>query len=108
MSHFSLPDLENEEQKKEMLKMVKHWTLKKMAELFRGYKKRLWATYKRDKKAPKFEGPLELQGRAWPAFVVYKESEDAKKKSAKNKANAQKKLYHHKMGTGGYRAAMPK
>ena len=108
MSYFSLPDLDDEEQKKELLKMVKHWALMKMAELFHGYKKRLWREYSKKKKVPTFNGPLELQGRAWPEFVAYKESEDAKKKSAKNKINVEKKVYHHTMGPGGYTTALPK
>ena len=108
MAHFSLPELDDEEQSKQMLKMVKHWTLKKMAELFCGHKKRLWREYSKKKKVPTFNGPLELQGRGWPEFVAYKESEDAKEKSAKNKKNAEKKVYHHTIGPGGYTTALPK
>jgi hypothetical protein len=40
--------------------------------------------------------------------VEYKESEEAKQRSAKNKENAAKKIYHHKLGTGGYKTGMPK
>ena len=40
--------------------------------------------------------------------MKYKESEEAKQRLAKNKANATKNLYHHKLGTGGYKSAMPK
>jgi hypothetical protein len=108
MAHFSLPELDDEEQSKQMLKMVKHWALKKMAELFRGYKKRLWNDYEKKKKVPIFTGPLELQKDAWPEFVKYKKSQEAIERSAKNKLNAEKKVYHHTMGPGGYTTAVPK
>src|SRR5664279_1705678 len=35
-------------------------------------------------------------------------SEEAKQRSAKNKENAAKKLYHHALGTGGYKSVVPK
>jgi len=44
----------------------------------------------------------------WPEFVKYKESAKAVQRSAKNKDNAKKKKYHHHMGTGGYKSAVPK
>ena len=44
----------------------------------------------------------------WPEFVAYKASSVAKERSEKNKKNAQKKKYHHKLGTGGYKTAVPK
>ncbi|KAJ1288846.1 hypothetical protein BS78_02G119100 [Paspalum vaginatum] len=36
-------------------------------------------------------------------FISYKESEEAIALSAKNKASAQKKEYHHRLGPGGYK-----
>lgn len=108
MTHFTLPPCDNEEQANEMLKKVKHWALKKMAEAFNAYKKRLWKEYQTKKRAPIFKGPLEKQRQHWPSFLAYKESELGKERSAKNKANAAKKLYHHTMGPGGYRTALPK
>ena len=41
-------------------------------------------------------------------ILAYKQSEEGKERSAKNKANAVKKVYHHTMGPGGYRIALPK
>ena len=40
--------------------------------------------------------------------MEYKESEEGKQRSAKNKENAAKKLYHHVLGTGGYKRGVPK
>jgi hypothetical protein len=39
--------------------------------------------------------------------LQYKESEVAKERSRKNKANAAKKIYHHTMGSGGYKTTVP-
>ncbi|KAK1618465.1 hypothetical protein QYE76_023982 [Lolium multiflorum] len=50
--------------------------LKKMGELFRAYKNRLWKTYKDEKKPPKFEGYLSKQEHNWEEFLKYKSSED--------------------------------
>ncbi|KAK1691851.1 hypothetical protein QYE76_008548 [Lolium multiflorum] len=88
--------------------LVKKWALQKMGELFRAWKKRLWATYKQEKKPPKFEGYLSKQEHNWDAFVKYKTSEDAVALSKKNKKNASEKEYHHHTGRGGYKVAMPK
>ena len=44
----------------------------------------------------------------WDLFVEQKESKEAKRRSAINKANAQKKKVYHTMGTGGYKSAAPK
>ena len=57
---------------------------------------------------PVFEGHLAKQANHWNAFKEYKESEDAKNLSEKNKKNAENKIYHHKLGPGGYETAMPK
>ncbi|KAK1653092.1 hypothetical protein QYE76_070897 [Lolium multiflorum] len=88
--------------------LVKKWALKKMGELFRAYKNRLWATYKAEKKPPLFEGYLAKQEHNWEEFVKYKESEEAVSLSKKNKKNASEKKYHHHTGRGGYEVAMPK
>ena len=44
----------------------------------------------------------------WDEFVEYKASSVAVERSEKNKANAAKKKYHHVLGTGGYKSAVPK
>jgi hypothetical protein len=108
MAHFTLPELETQIEMDKQREKVKKWALMKMGELFRQWKKRLWATYKKDKKAPNFEGYLAKQDHNRDAFVEYKTSEDAEALSKKNKKNADEKVYHHKTGRGGYKKAMPK
>ncbi|KAK1644144.1 hypothetical protein QYE76_061949 [Lolium multiflorum] len=88
--------------------LVKKWALKKMGELFRAYKNRLWKNYKKDKKPPLFENYLAKQEHHWEEFVEYKESEEAVNLSKKNKKNASEKKYHNHTGRGGYGVAMPK
>ena len=108
MAHFTLPEFEDPADTAKLRAKVKRWTLSKMAELFRVWKKRLWQDYQKKKTAPVFEGYLAKQADHWNAFKEYKESEDAKELSKKNKDNADKKMYHHKLGPGGYKTAMPK
>jgi hypothetical protein len=80
-----------------------------MASTFQTWKKKLWNEYKaRDNKAPKFTGIYKKIRNHWDEFIKYKTSAAAMEKSAKNKINAAKKKYHHKLGTGGYKAAVPK
>ena len=40
--------------------------------------------------------------------MEYKDSAEALERSRKNKINAEKKKYHHVLGTGGYKRAVPK
>jgi hypothetical protein len=68
----------------------------------------LYHYYLKENKVPEFTGYLEKQEEHWDAFLEYKESDLAKKRSATNKLNASNKIYHHHLGTGGYRTAMPK
>ena len=99
--HFTLPVLDTIEETQKMTKKVKQFALKKMAEQFNKYKNQLYRQYEKDNKAPDFTGTLQRQKAHWPAFVEYKKSEAAKERSAKNKANAAKNIYHHNMGSGG-------
>ena len=61
MTHFTLPFLETDELTQQMTRKVKHFALKKMVELFKEWKKRLYHKYALKKKTPPFTGPLELQ-----------------------------------------------
>ncbi|KAK1650833.1 hypothetical protein QYE76_068638 [Lolium multiflorum] len=99
MAHFTLPDLGSESENAKQRALVKKWALKKMGELFRAYKNRLWATYKAEKKPP-FENYLSKQEHNWEEFVKYKESEEAVNLSKKNQKNASEKKYHHHTGRG--------
>jgi hypothetical protein len=56
MSHFNLPECENEDAARKLRAKVKQWTLKKMAELFRVWKKKLWKNYLKIKEVPVFKG----------------------------------------------------
>jgi hypothetical protein len=49
MAHFNLPECENEDAARQLRVKVKQWTLKKMAELFRVWKKKLWKNYLKTK-----------------------------------------------------------
>ena len=79
MAHFTLPECADEAETAKLRAKVKKWTLGKMAELFRVWKKRLWAKYLEKKTPPVFDGYLAKQANHWPAFKKYKESEDALK-----------------------------
>jgi hypothetical protein len=61
MAHFNLPECEDPAVAKKLREKVKQWTLKKMAELFRVWKKTLWKNYLKKKKVPVFEGHLAKQ-----------------------------------------------
>ena len=98
IAHFTLPVLDSEARTKAMTDKVKHFALKKMAEQFNKYKNRLYREYVLNNKAPDFIGTLERQQAHWDSFLEYKNSELAKQRSKKNKDNAAKKKYHHKMG----------
>jgi hypothetical protein len=45
MAHFNLPECEDEVPARKLRAKVKQWTLKKMAKLFRVWKKKLWKNY---------------------------------------------------------------
>ena len=52
-----------------------------------------------------FTGELEKLRGHWDAFVQYKSSELGLQK---DKDNASKKVYHHTLGQGAYKLAIPK
>ena len=120
MVHFTLPapevDPDEEEPNEEVTERkkaaleekVKEWALKKMAEQFKNWKKRLHTEFILKDKTPDFDHGYEKIRDEWDEFVAYKKSEKAQIKSKTNKANAAKKKYHHTMGPGGYATAMPK
>ena len=86
---------------------MNEWTLKKMATQFQTWKKTLWIKYENED-PDNFTGVLEKIKYYWPAFVTYKKSSTVVARSGINKINAGKKIYHHRLGTGGYKTAIPK
>ena len=88
--------------------ICKRWTLSKMAEQLQSFKKILTKKYIKTGTTPIFTGELENLRGHWDAFVEYKSSELGLQKVQKAKDNASKKVYHHTLGQGGYKLAIPK
>ena len=104
------PDVENNKRWKDKFM---EWTFKKMAEQFRTFKKNLWSSYLEEKEkdpdyTPEFTGAQVKLKAQWPIFKRQRESDAAVARSNQNKLNAAKKIYHHTLGAGGYKAAVPK
>ena len=90
---------------------VKSWALKKMATQFQTWKKQLYNKYIKQNKTPNFNeerGPIQKARPYWDEFVQYKLSEESEQRILRNKENAAKKRYHHRMGSGGYKTMEPK
>ena len=102
LPYFNLPVGFTEGQTKKL----KEWTFKKMAVQFQTWKKKLWDNY--GPEGPEFTGRFEKLRALWPAFKAYRSSSDYKSRSAINVENAKKKQYFHKLGSGGYKSAIPK
>ncbi|XP_071683407.1 uncharacterized protein [Lolium perenne] len=116
MEHFVLPpeyrkyDEEGNKiaENKKRRKLVKQFALSRMANAFRKYKQNLAHDFVNQGKTPDFKGQYEKLQHDWPEFVKQKKSEQFLELSRKNKENAAKKEYNHKMGPGGYRFWQPK
>jgi transcription elongation factor GreA-like protein len=80
MTNFSLPP-EEDPNKLVILQKVKAFALKKMAELFKNWKKLLNTKFVDKEKTPEFIGQYEKIKDQWPAFVAYKKSDKAKQRS---------------------------
>jgi hypothetical protein len=106
-SKFTLPMLATAAETEALKLKVKKWSLKKMSQQFNNHKKKLYNNYIKKKTPLEFTGPLEKQRDHWEAFLEYKESSLALERSRKNKENAAKKIYHHTMGSGGYKTSVP-
>ena len=102
LPHFNLPVDFTEGQTEKL----KEWTFKRMAIQFQTWKKNLWDNY--GPEGPEFTGRFEKLRDLWPAFKAYRTSSRFKSRSAKNVENAKKKQYFHKLGSGGYKTAIPK
>ena len=84
--------------------------MKKMATQFQTWKKSLYTKYVKKNLTPNFNtrGPLVKLRPYWNDFVQYKTSEEGEERVRRNQVNAQQKVYHHGMGSGGYATAIPK
>lgn len=87
--------------------LVKKYTLQKMAISFQTWKKQLTKNYIDKNLTPNFEDFPKLQNH-WDDFVAYKASAEGQTLSEKNKENASKKKYFHRLGPGGYKTKIPK
>src|SRR3954465_7291283 len=105
-SNFTLPP-EDDPEKPVKEQLIKSFALKRMADLFRRWKKDL-NRFVEKKETPEFKGIYEKIRDDRPAFVAHKTSEKSKKMSATNKKNVAKKKLHHRTGSGGYLVARPK
>ena len=98
--HFTVP------QEKEAL--VKEYAMKKMAIQFQSYKKKLYANFVKKGLTPDFDKDAYKKLKDhWDAFVAYKTSEEGITSSARNKAAASTKEYHHHLGPAGYKKKIP-
>ena len=79
-----------------------------MAEQLQTFKKKLTKKYIMTGTTPEFTGELEMLKDHWDAFVQYKTFELEIEKVQKAKDNASKIIYHHTLGQGGYKLAIPK
>ena len=79
-----------------------------MAEQLQSFKKTLTKKYIKTGTTPVFTGELKKLKDHQDAFVQYKTSELGIEKVQKAKDNASKKIYHHTLGQGGYKLAIPK
>ena len=98
--HFTFPDDVDDN-------LVKGWTLSKMATQFQTFKKNFNVDFIKKGKTPNFNEWPKLRAH-WDAFVEYKMSEHHRNKSAQCKSSASMKQYNHRLGSGGYLAAIPK
>jgi hypothetical protein len=85
------------------------WTMKKMATLFQAWKMNLHNKFIKKNEMLDFNTKVYVKLRPiWNDFVQYKVSEEGEALVRRNKENIAKKRYHHHLGSGGYRSAIPK
>ena len=103
-AHFSF-DTDDEE----LQRRIREWTMKKMATLFQDWKKKLYHNFVLKNETPDFNSKAYVKIRAdWDEFVQYKRSQESEARVRVNKLNAAQKKYHHHLGSGGYKTALPK
>ena len=81
-----------------------------MATQFQTWKKKLYNEFVKKNLTPDFNqnSPYKKLRDDWPEFVRYKTSEKGEERVRRNQQNARQKRYHHRIGSGGYRSAIPR
>jgi hypothetical protein len=100
--NFSFPEGTN-------LANVRTWAIQMGAIAFQSYKKRLNKDYIKKELAPVFTKKRLAKLRDhWDSFVQYKQTQEATKMIATKTINVSRKKEFYKLGSGGYKVAMPK
>ena len=81
-----------------------------MATQFHSWKKKLYTEFVKKNLTPDFSenSPYKKLRDDWSEFVRYKTSKEGEERVRRNQQNTRQKAYHHKMGLGGYRSAIPR
>jgi hypothetical protein len=104
LQHFTL-DTQDEALKEK----VQIWAMQKMAKQFQAWKKKLHKTFVAHNRTPDFTNKAYVKLRPfWDEFVQFKNSDEGQARMIRNQENARHKQYHHHLGSGGYRTAIPK
>ena len=82
--------------------------MQKMAKQFQAWKKTLYKTFVARPDTRFHQQGLVKLRHFWDEFVEFKNSEEGQARMIKNQENAKQKQYHHHLGSGGYRTAIPK
>jgi len=86
--------------------LAKEYVMKQLPISFRGYRHDMNKKWLQKGRDPTKRYPItEAQ---WACFCELRESEEFKAKSKAASALAKKNLYHHHLGTGGYKTQIPK
>ena len=86
--------------------LVRKLALFTMCHAWKNFKTKLNKNYVKKNLTPDFDDYPKLKP-FWDDFVEYKKSEEALHMSERNKANSEKNVYPHRLGTGGYRKKIP-
>ena len=72
-------------------------------------KKKMYNEFVKKNLTPNFTaGPYKKLRANWDEFVSYKNLEEGETWVRRNQENARQKVYHHRLGTGGYKSVIAK